>query len=61
MAEPDDGDDHLKPLIGQIAAAVWQIVAVGTPEQQKQGREALIELRRKLYAILSSDEADEQS
>jgi DNA-binding PadR family transcriptional regulator len=61
MAEPDDGDDHLKPLIGQIAAAVWQIVAVGTPEQQKQGREALIELRRKLYAILSSDETDEQS
>ena len=49
----------LKPLIGQVAAAVWQILAVGTPEQQAQGREALIELRKRLYAILAED--DERS
>ena len=61
MAEPDDAADSLKPLIGQVAAAIWQIVAVGTPEQQSRAREALIELRSKLYAILSEDDDEEQS
>lgn len=56
--EPSAGEetDDLKPLIGQIAAAVWQIVAVGTAEQQDKGRQALVELRRRLYAILAEDE-----
>ena len=57
MAEPDDTEDNLKPLIGQVAAAIWQIVAVGTPEQQARAREALVELRRKLYAILAEEES----
>ncbi len=39
----ESGDDALKPLIGQIAAAIWQIASVGTPLQQARGREALIE------------------
>lgn len=54
-----DGSADLKPLIGQIAAAVWQIVAVGTPDQQEKGRQALVELRRRLYAILADDEPDD--
>ena len=49
-------EDGLKPLIGQVAAAVWQIAAVGTPEQQAKGREALSDLRRRLHAILAEDE-----
>ncbi len=53
-----EGDDGFKPLIGQVAAAVWQIVAMGTPEQQAKGREALIELRRKLYAILAEEDTE---
>jgi len=59
MSEASSDDDGLKPLIGKVAAAVWQILAVGTPEQQAQGREALIELRKRLYAILAED--DEQA
>ena len=59
MSEASSDDDGLKPLIGQVAAAIWQILAVGTPEQQAQGREALIELRKRLYAILAED--DEQA
>ncbi len=31
-------------------------MAVGSPEQQAQGREALVELRNRLYAILSTDD-----
>ena len=59
MTAASSDDDGLKPLIGQVAAAIWQILAVGTPEQQAQGREALIELRKRLYAILAGD--DEQA
>lgn len=52
----DEGD--VRPLIGQVAAAAWQIMAVGTAEQQERGREALVELRRKLYGILAEDDED---
>jgi DNA-binding PadR family transcriptional regulator len=57
MSEAGDDDDGFKPLIGQVAGAVWQIVATGTPEQQAKGRDALLELRRKLYSILAEDDA----
>ena len=56
MSEAGEDDDGLKPLIGQVAAAVWQIVATGTPEQQAKGRDALVEFRRKLYSILAEDD-----
>ena len=56
MSEASSDDDGLKSLIGKVAAAVWQILAVGTPEQQAQGREALIEMRKRLYAILAEDD-----
>jgi DNA-binding PadR family transcriptional regulator len=60
MSDSEPGDEGLKPLIGQIAAAIWQIASVGTPEQQAKGKEALIELRRKLHAILAeTDDAAE--
>jgi DNA-binding PadR family transcriptional regulator len=55
-SEAGEDDDGLKPLIGQVAAAVWQIVATGTPDQQAKGRDALVEFRRKLYSILAEDE-----
>ena len=60
LADADQDDDGLKPLIGTVAAAVWQIVAVGTPEQQTKGREALIELRRKLHAILAESDVESE-
>jgi DNA-binding PadR family transcriptional regulator len=58
MSEAADGDD-IRPLIGQVAAAMWQIAAVGTPEQQRLGREALADLRRRLHTILAEDETKE--
>jgi DNA-binding PadR family transcriptional regulator len=59
-----DGD--LRPLLGQVAAAMWQVMAVGTPDQQASAKDAVVELRKKLYGILAdgdvtdgaSDEAD---
>src|SRR6187200_3002785 len=57
MSEAGEDDDGFKPLIGQVAGAVWQIVATGSPEQQAKGREALVEFRRKLYSILAEDDS----
>jgi DNA-binding PadR family transcriptional regulator len=54
-------DDALKPLIGQVATAVWQIMATGTPAQQAKGRDALIEFRRKLYSILAEDDVSAEN
>jgi DNA-binding MarR family transcriptional regulator len=57
MSEAGEDHDGFKPLIGQVAGAVWQIVATGSPEQQAKGREALVEFRRKLYSILAEDDS----
>ena len=53
--EAGEDDDGLKPLMGRWRLP-WQIVATGTPEQQREGRDALVELRRKLYSILAEDD-----
>ncbi|MCW4354543.1 PadR family transcriptional regulator [Hoyosella sp. YIM 151337] len=48
------GDDlKLQPLIGQTAAALWQVLATGTPDQQARARQVLADTRRKLYGILA--------
>jgi DNA-binding PadR family transcriptional regulator len=59
MSAPSDDDENgLKPLLGQVATAMWQILATGTPEQQARAKDAVAELRRKLYGILADDEQD---
>jgi DNA-binding PadR family transcriptional regulator len=59
----------LKPEIGQVAAAVWQIVTTGSERQRREAINILVETRRKLYGLLADgddlrpgyddDEADE--
>ena len=46
-----EGD--LRPVLGQVAAAMWQVMAVGSPEQQTAARDAIVELRKTLYGILA--------
>src|SRR6266540_4838683 len=61
MSTPTEDDENgLKPLLGQVATAMWQILAGGTPEQQARAREALMDLRRTLYGILAEDDADQE-
>ncbi|WP_329002992.1 PadR family transcriptional regulator [Kribbella sp. NBC_00709] len=57
-AEDENG---FKPLLGQVATAMWQIMASGTPEQQAKAREAVGDLRRKLYGILAEDDDSPES
>lgn len=49
----------LKPEIGQVMSAVWQIVTSGSERQRRAAVEVLVETRRKLYGILADgDEAE---
>ncbi|HRI98580.1 MAG TPA: PadR family transcriptional regulator, partial [Nocardioides sp.] len=43
----------LKPEIGQVMGAVWQIVTSGSESQQRAAIDVLVETRRKLYGILA--------
>lgn len=56
----DDDASGLRPLIGQAAAALWQILATGSTDQQERAREVLADTRRRLYGILAEgDEPDD--
>jgi DNA-binding PadR family transcriptional regulator len=49
---------NLKPEIGQVMNAVWQIVATGTDQQRRDAIEVLVETRRKLYGLLAEGESE---
>jgi DNA-binding PadR family transcriptional regulator len=55
-AEPESGD--LKPVIGQVMSAVWQIVVSGTRQQKAEAAEILAETRRKLYGLLAEGDPE---
>ncbi len=55
----DDDVNGLRPLIGQAAAALWQILATGSADQQARAREVLSDTRRKLYGILAEGDEDD--
>ena len=48
----------LKPEIGQVMAAVWQIVTTGTDRQRREAINILIETRRKLYGLLAAGDEE---
>ena len=55
----DTGDfSSLKPEIGQVMNAVWQIISTGTDQQKREAIEVLIETRRKLYGLLAEGDAE---
>jgi DNA-binding PadR family transcriptional regulator len=43
----------LRPEIGQVMAAMWQVMSTGTPGQRAQAVEILAETRRRLYGLLA--------
>ncbi|TDE00507.1 PadR family transcriptional regulator [Jiangella asiatica] len=61
MSASAEGEDAngLRPLIGQAASALWQILATGSPDQQARAREVLADTRRKLYGILADGDEDD--
>ena len=60
MSNSAEGEDPgaLRPLLGQTAAALWQIVATGSPGQQERARAVLADTRRRLYGILADGDEE---
>jgi len=57
--EEKRGDySSLKPEIGQVMNAAWQIISTGTDQQKREAIEVLIETRRKLYGLLAEGDAE---
>ena len=48
----------LKPEIGQVMSAVWQIITSGSERQRREAVEVLVETRRKLYGILAEGDSE---
>jgi DNA-binding PadR family transcriptional regulator len=63
QSSEESSSSGLKPEIGQVMGAVWQIVTSGSPAQQRAAIDVLVETRRKLYGILAdgdtTDDEDE--
>ncbi|HEU5036786.1 MAG TPA: PadR family transcriptional regulator [Nocardioides sp.] len=58
--EEGGGVADLRPEIGQVMGAVWQIVTTGSDQQRRAAVEVLVETRRKLYGVLADGDEPEQ-
>jgi DNA-binding PadR family transcriptional regulator len=58
----DSGPDFgsLKPELGRVMNAVWQIITTGTDDQRRAAVGVLVEARRGLYQILADHPGDEE-
>jgi DNA-binding PadR family transcriptional regulator len=54
----EDQTADLKPAIGQVMGAVWQIVTSGTRQQQAEAAEILADTRRRLYGLLAEGDTE---
>ncbi len=62
-AQRESGSDFadLKPEIGQVMGAVWQILTQGSPAQRAAAVDILVDTRRRLYGVLADGtEQDEE-
>jgi DNA-binding PadR family transcriptional regulator len=59
--ERDHGGDFadLKPEIGQVMGAVWQIITTGSDQQRRDAVDILVDTRRRLYGLLAEGDADD--
>ncbi len=61
--EEETSFSGLKPEIGQVMGAVWQIVTAGSESQQRAAIDVLVDTRRRLYGILADGDegSDDES
>ena len=60
-AGEEEGSGDLKPVIGQVMGAVWQVVVSGTSQQKAEAAEILADTRRRLYGLLAEGDEGEAS
>ena len=63
---PDDGEEgnehgDLKPEIGQVMGAVWQIVTTGSDAQRRAAVDILVDTRRRLYGVLADGDPEQDT
>ena len=60
--DDDSGADfaNLKPELGRVMNAVWQIITTGTDQQRRAAIGVLVETRRGLYQILADHPGEEE-
>jgi DNA-binding PadR family transcriptional regulator len=51
--EAESDPDDLRPVIGQVIGACWQVACTGTMPQQAQALEILSDTKQKLYRLLA--------
>jgi len=58
--EREERSDYadLKPEIGQVMGAVWQVVTTGSQAQRRAAVDVLVDARRKLYGILADGDPE---
>ncbi len=61
QGEEEEGPGDLKPVIGQVMGAVWQVVVSGTKQQRAEAAEILADTRRRLYGLLAEGDETEAS
>ena len=49
----------LKPEIGQLMSAIWQIASTGSRQQKRDAIEILVDARRRLYGLLADGSAED--
>jgi len=55
----DESSPDLKPVIGQVMSAVWQVMTTGTRQQQAEAAEILADTRRRLYGLLADGDPEQ--
>ncbi|GAA4373220.1 PadR family transcriptional regulator [Nocardioides caricicola] len=55
----DDAFPDLKPEIGQMMGAVWQIMTTGSDQQRRAAADILVDTRRRLYGLLADGDPAE--
>ncbi len=53
------GERDLKPVIGQVMSAVWQVATNGSSRQRAEAVEILADTRRRLYGLLAEGDPEE--
>ena len=53
-----DSTPDLKPVAGQVMAAVWQVMTSGTKQQQAEAAEILADTRRRIYGLLADGDVE---
>ncbi|UPK74271.1 PadR family transcriptional regulator [Nocardioidaceae bacterium SCSIO 66511] len=58
--DPPDDDTlaDLRPAVGQVMGALWQVVTTGSAEQQDEAAKILADTRRRLYGLLADGDPE---